>query len=124
MRKLTKTLLSYLPSPLPVGRAEFETWSNAIIDLAGPYADPASMKYALASNVMHMKHDVGSVPKAYFVKVLRKAAANQVASQVFVDIKEAQLEAAKAAQEAAKLAEATAQVQDGQQVANDEQRKE
>lgn len=121
---LLNKLLVLVPRSLPVGMSEFEVWSDRIISLSGQFADTDSMKFALASQVMHLGAQKSRVPDQFFINSMRKAAANQVASQVFQDIKTKQLEAAKAAQEAAKLAEATAQVQDGQQVANDEQRKE
>lgn len=93
---------SYLASPLPVGMSEFESWSNDIIELVGPIADKDSLKYAMASQLMHLDHKVSSIPKQYFVRCLRKAAANQVASQVFQNIKQAQAEAQAKALEAEK----------------------
>jgi VIT1/CCC1 family predicted Fe2+/Mn2+ transporter len=84
---LLKKILSLLPTPLPVGITEFNEWSDSIIDLSGEYADRDSMKYALASMVIHLGPQRSVVSKNYFVRSLRKAAANQVASQVFQDIK-------------------------------------
>lgn len=114
MKLILKKLLSHLPTKLPVGMTEFELFADDIIELSGPYADRDSMKYAIASNVIHMKHTVDAVPKAYFVRVLRKAAANQVASAIFQDIKIKQEEAMKAAQLAAQqkqVEDTTPQVQ-------------
>lgn len=102
MKLALKRLYSYLPTPLPVGMAEFNTWVDSIIELSGEYADRDSMAYAIASNLIHLPHTKAKVPKAYFVNTLRKAAANQVASQVFHDIKMKQ----KAAEDAAKLKQA------------------
>jgi thiamine pyrophosphate-dependent acetolactate synthase large subunit-like protein len=87
MKLLLLKLLSYLPRPLPVGKTEFHKWADRIILLSGKFADEDSMKYALASNIIHLDHKVGHIPDIYFIKVLRKAAANQVASAVFQDIK-------------------------------------
>lgn len=98
MTKLFKKIAARFDTKLPVGMTEFNEWADSIIDLAGEFADRDSMKYALASNVIHMKHTADAAPKAYFVAVLRKAAANQVASAVFQDIKIKQEEAIKAAQ--------------------------
>lgn len=92
---ILKRLASYIPTKLPVGMSEFETWSDSIIELAGEYADRDSMKYALATNVIHLPHTKARVAKAYFVDTLRKAAANQVASAVFQEIKFKQAEAAE-----------------------------
>lgn len=82
--------------PLPVGMQEFEEFSQRIIAQAGPYADEDSMKFALATSIIHADASKGSIPDKFFIDRLRKAAANQVASQVFQDIKNKQ--AAKAAQ--------------------------
>lgn len=95
MKLLVKRLLSYFPNKLPVGTAQFESFANDIIELSGKYADELSMKFAIASMLIHAPHDKGSLSKHYFVVRLRKSAANQVASQVFQDIKAAQEEAAK-----------------------------
>ncbi len=97
--KLFKVLSSYFPTPLPVGLPQFETWADDIIELSGKFADLNSMKFALASQLIHSKHDKSSIPKVVFVRMLRKAAANQVASAVFQEIKQ---------QQDAKIAEATA----------------
>lgn len=85
-----RVLMSKLPSKLPVGMAEFHEWSDSIIDLSGKFADEVSMKFALSSMIVHLKPDQGYVSKDFFVKSLRKAAANQVASQFFQDIKQRQ----------------------------------
>ena len=100
LRYLLKLLLSYLPSPLPVGMTAFNSFANDIIELSGKFADEDSLRFAIASMIMHAGESKGYLPKQYFVRRLRKVAANQVAGQVFTDIKEKQ----KAAQEAAKLA--------------------
>jgi hypothetical protein len=104
MKQLLKKILSYFPSKLPVGITEFEAFSSEIIELAGKYADIDSLKFAIASMIIHADARFGALPKNYFVVRLRKVAANQVASQVFTDIKNKQQEAQKAAQN---LVEAT-----------------
>lgn len=107
MTQLIKKLLSYLPSQLPVGMKEFNRFADDIILLSGQYADRDSMVFAIASIVIHLKPTTSSVPKNYFVKSMRKAAANQVASQAFQDIKKRQEEAQKAAQALAAQQEVT-----------------
>lgn len=89
--------------PLPVGMQEFEEFAQRILAKSGKYADEESMKYALAVAILHADATKGSLPDSYFIDRLRKAAANQVASQVFQDIKNKQEAAAKL-----KQAEATA----------------
>ena len=94
-------LLSFLPRPLPVGMTAFQMWSDRIILQSGAFADADSMRFALASQIMHLGATRSSVPDRYFIQSLRKVAANQVAGQVFQDIKTKQIEAAKAAKQEA-----------------------
>ncbi len=94
MRLIFRQLLSYFPTRLPVGMTQMLIWMDEISSLAGDFADKDSMRYAIASNLIHLPHTKAKVPKAYFVNTLRKAAANQVASQIFHDIKTKQAEAA------------------------------
>lgn len=84
--------MSYLPSKLPVGVSQFESFANDIIELSGQYADVDSMRFAIASMIIHADHKHAALPKQYFVTRLRKSAANQVASQIFQDIKTRQEE--------------------------------
>lgn len=98
-----KRILSYLPTKLPVGLAAFHKFANDIIELSGPYADEDSMKFAIASQIIHLDSNRGSVTKNRIVKAMRKSAANQIASQVFQDIKTKQ----QAAFEKAKAEQAT-----------------
>lgn len=105
-----KRLLSYLPSKLPVGLTQFNTFADSIIELSGQYADDDSMRFAIASMIIHLPAGKATVPKAFFVNGLRKSAANQVASQVFQDVKTKQAEAQaklKQAEETAKLETST-----------------
>lgn len=99
LKSLLNKALSYLPSKLPVGMSEFEEFSNSILALSGKYADEDSLKFAIASMIIHLPAGKGSAPKNFFVRSLRKSAANQVASQVFQDIK-ARLEAKQQAEKA------------------------
>lgn len=95
-----KRFLANRSTRLPVGLAEFNAWADSIAELTGPIADEVSMKFALASILIHADAKHGALPKSYFVDRLIKSAANQVASQVFQDLKLAQ-DAAKKAAEAA-----------------------
>ncbi len=106
MKLLIKRLLSRLPTNLPVGMTEFESFANDIIELSGAYADADSLKFAIASMIQHADAKYAALPKNYFVVRLRKVAANQIAGQVFYDIKTKQQEAQKAA-ETIKTVEAT-----------------
>ena len=107
---------SEIERPLPVGLKEFEEFAARIIAQAGQFADEDSMKFALATSIIHADAAKGSLPDSFFINRLRKAAANQVASQIFQDIKVKQQAAMEAA--AKQQAEATAS-QDVQVVANE-----
>jgi hypothetical protein len=68
--------------PLPLGRSEFEDWSDRIISGAMLPIKADDQKYALANMIMqlgpteHMKYDL------HFISMLRKAAVNQVADEI------------------------------------------
>jgi hypothetical protein len=114
-------LLSYLPTKLPVGLEEFHKWADSIIALSGKFADETSMKFAIASILIHADSALHALPKRYFISRLRKSAANQVASQVFQDIKNQQLAAQQAAAAATQqpTAEATPAAAPAQDKASD-----
>lgn len=97
-----------IPKPLPVGMTEFNAFADRIIDLAGAFADRDSMIFAIATMIVHADGAKSSLPDSYFLERLRKSAANQVASQVFHDIKQRQAEALKAAE--VKVADTTKEV--------------
>ncbi len=111
MRLLIKRLLSYVPTLLPVGLTSFYTWADSILELSGQYADKESMQFAIASMVIHLPAGKAYCSKNHFVAGLRKSAANQVASQVFQEIKTKMEEKQKAEATAAQQAKAA----DGQQ---------
>lgn len=118
MKIILKRLLSYVPTPLPVGLTEFNEWADSIIELSThQFADRDSLYQALANMIIHASPAKSSdtpkayMPKNFFVMGLRKGAANQVASYVFQEIRlqqAARLEAAKKASEELKQAEVTA----------------
>lgn len=101
-------LLSYIPTRLPVTLEEMQKFQNEIIVLAGAFADEDSLKWAISNMVLHADTNNDKLSKQYFVKRLRKAAANQLVSFIINDIKnrqQAAMEAAKAAEQAKQLAE-------------------
>lgn len=99
MKKTLAKLFQSKPRPLPVGLTEFNAFADRIIEMAGRFADDDSLKFALATSIIHADASKGSIPDKFFVERLRKAAANQVASQVFQDIKVKQAAEQQAAQE-------------------------
>lgn len=84
-----KRLLSYFPTKLPHGMAEFERWSKDIISLSRA-PDNESTRFAVAVMILHMDAGEDSKPKHWFVKKLNKAACNELANKIAMDLKEAQ----------------------------------
>lgn len=86
------------PRPLPMGRSEFEAWSDRIMSGACiPGATARDIKFALAGMVMHTKPTEAFVSDGYFIQSLRKVAANQVCHAMIMEYKaEQQKEAAEA----------------------------
>jgi len=83
------------PRPLPIGRKEFEEWSDRIIAGAmmkpGDLEDDAtifkkSQKYALAGMLMHLGPTESHKPDAYFIHCMRKYAINQTAHTLIQEI--------------------------------------
>ena len=91
MKRLLKVIRSYFSSPLPMGRAEWNAWTQEIIDLSG-MPDNDSSRFALSAMIMHLGPKNGmpqdKMPKRYFVKNLRKAAANEVAHAMLSELKD------------------------------------
>ncbi len=105
VKRLLKQLRGFLPSRLPNGMGAFDTWANDIADTYTlPTQDRDSIRFALATIIMHLGQTAAFRSKWYFVLMLRSSAAKQVAGNVFHEIKLKQ----QAAQAAAQHAEATA----------------
>jgi hypothetical protein len=105
VKGLIKHILAYVPTKLPIGMTEFDTWAKDVLALTH-LPDNDSTRFALASIIPHQKAESFYVPKIKFAHLLLKSAANQVAGGVMHDLKEKQKAAIEAA---AKQAEATAQ---------------
>lgn len=101
------------PRPLPMGRKEFDEWSErcisgAILPTAHLPDKEAellieSQKFALANMLMHLGPTESHKPDAFFIHSLRKFAVNQVADTVRKELHEA-AKARTEAEEAAKKA--------------------
>lgn len=91
--------------PLPMGRKEFEEWSDRIIQGALiPGATPESQKFTLANLILHLGPTESHKEDAFFIHSLRKFAVNQVADAMRCEIRDA-AKARLALEEAAKLDE-------------------
>jgi hypothetical protein len=83
--------------PLPTGMTEFEQLFERVKSKVNlPTVDDESIRFALANEILAAPGRKDAYPDSVFVTALRRVAANQVASQVFQDVKARQ----KAAQEA------------------------
>jgi hypothetical protein len=86
---------------LPQGMTEFNDFAEKMIEAAGlPNND--STKFAVAAAIVNMPEPKPEVSEDYFVQILKRGAARQVAGQVMWDLKEKQ-KAAIAAEQAKKV---------------------
>lgn len=104
LKRLVSKALGVFPTAVPTGTEEFHAWADSIIDTYPlPTADVDSIKYALATMVMHLGPTQAYKSKLYFALALRAGAAKQIAGGVFSEIRErhqkAQAAAAKAAEQ-------------------------
>jgi len=92
------------PRPLPMGRKDFDEWSERIISGSlVPGATMESQKFALASMLTHLGPTESHKPDAYYIHALRVGAIKQVAIDVLTEMKNAQkakLEAEKPKEDA------------------------
>lgn len=100
MKNLLNLVSSYFSSPLPVGIAEFNEWSDSILSMS-KVPDNDSTRFAVAVMILHLDPDVDAVPKREMVRRLNKSAANEVANAIATNLKEKQKAAAKLAAEIA-----------------------
>lgn len=75
--------------PLPIGRTQFEEWSDRIIAGAMVEASTRSLKQSLAHMIMHMGPTEAFREDGYFILQLRMAAVKQTAHMMAEEIKEA-----------------------------------
>lgn len=101
IKRLAKQIRGLLPSELPNGLAAFNAWAEDIADTYTlPTSDLDSVKFTLATIIMHLDQNASHRPKYYFVKILKASASKQVAHAAFSAIKEAQQAKVTAASEA------------------------
>lgn len=94
-------LISHFPTRMPVGKTQYDTWLQSVIELAGPIADEQSMAWVISNEIMRLKPGQDRVPKNAFVKDLRRFACMQIAANKVLEIKEAQAQKSKQAEDAA-----------------------
>lgn len=106
MKQLMKWYKHFIPQQLPIGMTAFEKWSDEILtNYDFPKND--SMKFTLATMIMHMDQTWSHVPYRTFERRIKKAMANQVAGAVFQEVKLRQQEEAEKAKQEANVTEGT-----------------
>lgn len=95
--KVLKILRGFFPSKLPVGVTELEAWVDDIIDTYSlPTQDKRSTKFVLLATLVNFGGKVSHKSKFYFYLHLHAAATTQVASALFYELKQQQMEEQKA----------------------------
>ena len=96
LEKLAKKVMGLLPTRLPNGLTEFHKWADSFAEIYDlPTIDQDSIRYVLASKIIHLSETSAFKSKHYFYLILKAAAAKQVASAAFQEIKQKQLEKQK-----------------------------
>lgn len=95
IKKFVHLFRAMFPSALPNGMSEFDTWANDIIDLYN-FPNNDSIRFALASMIMHSGPTDAYKSKFYFSLMIKSSMAKQIAGAQFQEIKNRQ----KAEQEA------------------------
>lgn len=109
LKQLVTLLLAYFPRALPIGLTSYNEFAARVITLTGPLADELSLRWTLSNKIMQLDPGVAYKSDMYFVRHLRKAAANQVAAYVVEECKAKQAEAIKKAAEQQSVEDTTAQ---------------
>ncbi len=105
LKHLIDLIWGLLPQPLPLGMAEFDLWTTRIIRTYG-LLDNDSVRFALATMIMHVGPQSSRKSPLYFAKTAKKGMANQIAHGYMQNLKEKQaleMAAEKAKTEADKV---------------------
>lgn len=104
LQKLWLQFLGLFPTALPTGVTSFNAWADSFSETYEmPTQDKTSIRYTLATIIMHLGEQAAFRSKFFFFLTVKAAAAKQVAGQVFYDIKVKQKEAEAAAKAAAEV---------------------
>ena len=97
LKRIIKQIAGLFPTALPVGVSEFHAWAE---DISKTYDLPTSnletVKFTLATMIMHLGPQAAYKTKIFFVLSLRAGAAKQIAHACFVEIKTKQQEESEA----------------------------
>jgi hypothetical protein len=88
MKKILKRILGLIPSPLPrKGRSEMDAWVNDIIETYD-LPDNDSHRQALLSMILNLAPTVVLKSKFFFAASVMKAATNQIAYDIIMEIRD------------------------------------
>jgi hypothetical protein len=108
VKRLGRQLKGLFPSRVPTGMHEFDVWAN---DIVSTYAMPTesynSLKFTLATIIMHLGPSDAYKSKFWFALMINAAAAKQIAGAKFQEVKQEQQR--RADEERRKQLEATDQ---------------
>lgn len=91
LKKLWNQLKGLVPTLLPTGLTEFDAWVESFIETYDlPTKDTDTVKFVIASIIMHLGPQDSYKSKFYFYLTMVSGASKQVAGSVFSQIKEAQ----------------------------------
>jgi len=94
IRKSALKLKNLLPTALPRGMTEFESWASSIIDTYD-FPNNDSVRFALATMILHSGPTDAYKSKHFFSLCVKASMAKQIAGGAFQDIKTRQLAAQK-----------------------------
>lgn len=105
LKRLHAKLLGFMPRALPAGMTEFDNMVERLMSVYTlPTSDVNSIKNVLSATITTFGPTVYSKPDYFFVKLIRAAAAKQVAGEVFFTL---QMAKRKAYEDAQKIAAST-----------------
>ena len=86
IKKKIARMAAIFPTDLPIGMTEFDQWAGSVIALTD-LPDNDSMRFALATRVLHLGETQAAISKLHLARCLHKGAANQIAAGFMQDVK-------------------------------------
>lgn len=111
INRFFRQLAGLVPTAVPVGVAEFHSWADSIINTYSIPADSDSIKFALATMILHSGPKAAYRSKFEFFLMLRSGMSKQIAGAIFQEIKIKQQELARSQAEATAVLQAASDVQ-------------
>lgn len=104
LKNLSQKIKFLFPHTLPIYKEELPAFIDKVCEVYS-LPDHPSYKEAVATAILHLKHDQDKARPLHFAKVIRKRMASQISYDLIQDIKDAQKkEDDRLKQEATKIA--------------------